>query len=88
MENQDSTMRLPAFDGTRRDDVEKDRFTCQAIWSEKRITDETSKIVHLETTFRDRALTWYTKYKVIVSVGQMEVPHRDKERSHERILET
>jgi len=29
----------------------------------KRITDEVAKTVQLETTFRDRALTWYMKYK-------------------------
>jgi hypothetical protein len=28
----------------------------------KRIMDKVSNIMKLETTFKDRALTWYTKY--------------------------
>jgi hypothetical protein len=36
----------------------------------KTITNEASKIVKLETTFRDRVLTWYMKYKATTSVGQ------------------
>jgi hypothetical protein len=35
----------------------------------KRITDEATKIVQLETTFKDIALKWYMKYKAITSVG-------------------
>jgi hypothetical protein len=69
MENQDTTLRLHVFHGMGKDDVEKHWFTCEAIWSVKRITDEASKIVQLETTFRDRALMWYMKYKVTVPVG-------------------
>jgi hypothetical protein len=77
MENQDSTLRLPVFHGTCRDDAEKHWFTCEAIWSVKRITDEASKIVQLETTFRDRAMTWYMKYKATASNGTDEVPDKD-----------
>ena len=44
MANQDSTLRLPMFHGARRDDVEQLRFTCEAIWSMKRVTYEASKI--------------------------------------------
>jgi hypothetical protein len=32
--------------------------------------DEASKIVKLDTTFRDKALMWYMNYKVTASVGQ------------------
>jgi hypothetical protein len=70
MVNQDSTLRLPTFHGMGRDDAEQHWFTCEAIWSVKRVTDEASKIVQLETTFRDKALTWYMKYKATASVGQ------------------
>jgi hypothetical protein len=55
MENQDTTLRLPMFHGMGRDDAEQHWFTCEAIWSVKRITDEASKIVQLETTFRDKS---------------------------------
>jgi hypothetical protein len=58
------------FHGMGKDDAEKHWFTCEAIWSVKRITDEATKIMQLETTFRDRALTWYMKYKATASVGQ------------------
>jgi hypothetical protein len=71
MVNQDSTLRLPVFHGMGRDDAEQHWFTCEVIWSVKRITDEASKIVQLETTFRDRALMWYMKYKATALVGQM-----------------
>jgi hypothetical protein len=57
MVNRDSTMKLPMFHGTDKNDVEQYWFTCEAIWSVKRIIDEASKIAQPETTFRDRALT-------------------------------
>jgi hypothetical protein len=53
-----------------KDDAEQHWFTCEAIWFVKRITDEATKIVQLETMFRDRALTWYMKYKATASAGQ------------------
>jgi len=31
----------------------------------KQITNKATKIAELETTFKDRAPTWYVKYKVI-----------------------
>jgi hypothetical protein len=68
MVNQDSTLRLPMFHEMGKDDVEQHWFMCEAIWSVKRITDEATKIVQLETTFRDKALTWYMKYKATASV--------------------
>jgi hypothetical protein len=58
------------FHGTSRDDAEQHWFTCEAIWSMKRITDKATKITQLETTFRDRALMWYMKYKDITPAGQ------------------
>jgi hypothetical protein len=69
MENQDSTLRLQVFHITGKDDAEKHWFTCEEIWSIKRVTDGAAKIVQLETTFKDRALTWYMKYKATAPVG-------------------
>jgi hypothetical protein len=66
MANQDSTLKLPAFHGMGRDDVEQHWFICEAIWSMKRVIDEASNIAQLETTFRDKALTWYMKYKATI----------------------
>jgi hypothetical protein len=43
---------------------------CKAICSMKRVTYKESNIVQLETTFRDRALTWHMKYKAIALEGQ------------------
>jgi hypothetical protein len=70
MANKDSTLRLPVFHiRTSKDDAEQHCFTCESIWYMKRIIDETTNIMQLETTFRDRALMWYMKYKAIAPVG-------------------
>jgi hypothetical protein len=53
------------FHGMGKDDVEKQWFTCEFIWSMNRIVDKELNITQNETTFRDRALTWYMKYKEI-----------------------
>jgi hypothetical protein len=74
MENQDNTLRLHVFHGMGRDDVEHNCFTCEGIWSMKRITYEATKIAQLETTLRDIALTWYMKYKATMLVGQARDP--------------
>jgi len=63
-------MSLHVFHGMGKDDVEHNSFTCEAIWSMKRITKETPKLMQLETTLRDKYLTWYMKYKVTMPVGQ------------------
>jgi hypothetical protein len=34
-------------------------FICENIWEAKQITDEDTKVVQLEITFRDHALDWY-----------------------------
>jgi hypothetical protein len=47
--------------GTGKDDAEQHWFTCEAIWTVNKITDDVVKIAQLETTFRDRALQWYIK---------------------------
>jgi len=70
MVNQDSTWRLPTFDGMRRDDVEQHWFTYESIWSMKTMTDEATNIAQLETTFKDKDLTWYMKYMATTSMGQ------------------
>jgi len=67
--NWDSTLRLLAFHGMRRDDAEQHWFTCEAIWSMKRVTYEASNIMKLENTFIDRALTWYMKNKATTSTS-------------------
>jgi hypothetical protein len=46
MENQDSTLRFPMFHGMGKDDAEKHWFTCEAIWSVKRVTDDVAKITN------------------------------------------
>jgi len=69
MENEDTTLRLPMFHGMDKDNVDQHWFTCKAIWYVKRITDEVSKITQLETTFRDRDVMWYMKYKETTSIG-------------------
>jgi hypothetical protein len=70
MVNQGSALRVLVFHGTSKDDVEQHLFTYKEIGFVKRITDESFKIMQLETTFMDRALTWYMKYKDIAPVGQ------------------
>jgi hypothetical protein len=69
MVNQDSTLRLLVFHGMGRDEAEKHWFTCEEIWSMKRITDEASKIVQLETTLKDMYVAWYMKYKTTAPKG-------------------
>jgi hypothetical protein len=71
MTNQDSTLELSAFHGTGRDDAKQCWFTCEAIWFVKRVTNEASRIAQQETTFRDKAMTWYMKYKATASMGQV-----------------
>jgi hypothetical protein len=71
MVNQGTTLRLPISHGMGKDDAEQHWFTCEAICSLKRITDEASKIAQLETTFRNKYLTWYMKYRATTSTGQM-----------------
>jgi hypothetical protein len=68
MVNQDTTLRLPMFHGTSKDDAKQHWFTCEDLWFLKRIIDEASKIAHLDTIFRDIAMTWYIKYKVTTLV--------------------
>ena len=70
MENQDSTLRVPMFHGMGKDDAEQHQITCEAILFVNRVIDDTTKIVQLETTFRDRALTQYMKYKATAPAGQ------------------
>jgi hypothetical protein len=70
MENHDNTLRLPVFHGMSRDDVEHNWFTCEAIWSMKRITNKALNIVQVETIFRDKPLTWYINFKANALVGQ------------------
>jgi hypothetical protein len=69
MENQDRKLRFPMVHGISKDDTNKNWFTCEAIWFVKRVIDDTAKIAQLNTTFRDRALTWYIKYKDVVPAG-------------------
>jgi hypothetical protein len=59
MAGQDPTIRLPEFHGEGSEDPEKHLFICENIWEAKKITDEDTKVVQLEITFRDHALDWY-----------------------------
>jgi hypothetical protein len=43
MVNQDSTLRFPMFHGMGKDDAEQHWFTCEAIWSVKRVTDDVER---------------------------------------------
>jgi len=70
MTNRESTLRLPTFHGMGRDDIEQHWFTCEDIWFVKKVMDEASKIAQLETTFKDKSLTLYMKYKATMLVGQ------------------
>jgi hypothetical protein len=58
------------FHGMGKLDAEKFLFMCEGIWLVKRITDELSKISHMETTFRERTVMSYMKYKEILLVGK------------------
>ena len=60
---EDATLKIPVFHGTGRDNAKQYWFTCDAIWVVKQIADDNVKIAQLETTFRERALTWYMKFK-------------------------
>jgi hypothetical protein len=71
IENQDTTLRLPAFHGIGRDDAKNIGLCMQAIFSMKRVTSEASKITQLETTFKDKAMMWYMKYKATAPLGQV-----------------
>jgi len=62
-------LRLPVFHGMGRDYSKKLWFICEAIWFVKRIADKEVKFVQLETTFRDKSLMWYMKYKDMEPVG-------------------
>lgn len=59
----DSTLKIQVFDGTEKDDVEQHWFSCEAILIVKQTPDNVAKIAQLETSFKDRSLPWYMKYK-------------------------
>jgi len=51
------------FHGIGKDDVEKHWFTCESIYSIKRVIDDVPKITQLETMLRSTTLIWYMTYK-------------------------
>ena len=51
------------FDRIGKDEIEQYWFTNNLIWSMNKITYEASKIAKLESTLKDKALTWYMKYR-------------------------
>jgi hypothetical protein len=57
------------FHGMGKDDAERNWFMCEVVWYMKRITEEASNIMQLDTTFRDRSSTWYVNHKVTTFVG-------------------
>jgi hypothetical protein len=69
MSGHDPTIQLPGFQGEGLDDPEKNLFICDKIWETKKITDEDTKVVQLEITFRDCALDWYMGLVVNNPIG-------------------
>ena len=67
----DATLKLLVFYGTRKDDVEQHWFACEVIQEVKQTLDDHDKITRLETIFRERALTWYMKFKDTTPVGKV-----------------
>ena len=67
----DATLKLPVFHGIGRDDAGQRWFTCEAIWAVKQTIDVHARIAQLETTFEERALTWYMKFKATTPTGQV-----------------
>jgi hypothetical protein len=59
MAGQDSTIRLPKFQGDGSNDLKNDFFIYEKIWAAKKITDDYTKVVQLETTLREHELDWY-----------------------------
>jgi hypothetical protein len=62
MVNKDITLRFPMFHGTNKYDAKQHWFTSEAIWFVKRVVNDATKIMQLETTLKDRAMMWYMKY--------------------------
>lgn len=50
--------------------MEQHWFTCEAMWAVKQTPNEQAKIAQLETTFIERALTWYMKFKATTPAGK------------------
>lgn len=67
----DATLKLLVFHGIGRDDIEQHQFTCEVIWEANKIVDDQAKISQLETTFRERDLTWYMEFKTMTLVGKV-----------------
>jgi hypothetical protein len=55
-------MRLPTFRGDGSKDPNHHWFLCEAVWSIKKIINETVKRAQFNTTLRDRTLSWYMKF--------------------------
>jgi hypothetical protein len=81
MVNHDSTLRLPMFHGTGKDDVDQHWFTCEVIWYVKRIRDEASKIAQLETIFGGNILDVVHEVQGHCTSGTNKVPDINQARS-------
>ena len=68
---EDATLKLPVFHDTGRDDAKQHWFTYEAVWMVKQTPNDLAKIAQLETTFRERALTWYMKFKATTPPRQV-----------------
>lgn len=59
----DTILKVPIFHRIGKYDVEQHWFIYEEIWVVKQTIDENAKIEYLETTFRERYLMWYMKFK-------------------------
>ena len=55
-------IKLLVFQGIGTEDPDQHFFLCEVVWSIKKVQDNDTKRVQLATTFRDRTLTWFTKF--------------------------
>ena len=55
-------IKLRVFWGTGIEDPDQHFFLCEVVWNIKQVHNDDTKRAQLETTFRDRALTWFMKF--------------------------
>jgi hypothetical protein len=55
-------MRLPIFRGDGFEDPDQHWFSCDVVWSIKKVTDKFVKRSQFSTTLRDHALRWYRNF--------------------------
>ena len=55
-------IKLLVFQGIGAKDPDQHFFLCEAVWNIKQVQNDDTKRAQLETTFRDKALTWFMKF--------------------------